>query len=62
MEKKWTSCSTRRRLTVDPDFLDKEIEFQDKSIAHELLHFRYPNQGKMFKQMLNLFLEEGISV
>ena len=61
MKKKWASCSTKGRLTFDPDILDKEIDFQDKSIVHELLHFRYPNHGRMFKQMIRLFLEEGIS-
>lgn len=60
MKRKWTSCSTRGRLTFDPDILDEEIEFPDKSIVHELLHFRYPNHGKIFEQMIDLLLEEGI--
>ena len=60
MKRKWASCSTRGRLTFDPDILEKGIDFQDKSIAHELLHFRYQNHGKMFKQMLNAYLKEGI--
>jgi predicted metal-dependent hydrolase len=60
MKRKWASCSTRGRLTFDPDLLDKNIEFQNKSIIHELLHFRYPNHGKMFKKMLYLYLREGV--
>ena len=60
MKKKWASCSTRGRLTFDPDILNKDIDFQNNSIVHELLHFRYPNHGRMFKQMINLFLKEGI--
>jgi len=60
MKKKWASCSTRGRLTFDPDILEKELEFQNKSIIHELLHFRYPNHGKMFKQMLITYLKDGI--
>lgn len=61
MKKKWASCSTRGRLTFDPDILDKEVEFQNKSIVHEILHFRYPNHGKMFKQMLSAYLKENIN-
>jgi len=60
MKRKWASCSTRGRLTFDPDILEKELEFQDKSIVHELLHFRYPNHGKMFKTMLSTYLKDGI--
>ncbi|MHA1420117.1 MAG: M48 metallopeptidase family protein [Candidatus Heimdallarchaeaceae archaeon] len=60
MKKKWVSCSTRGRLTFDPDILEKDLDFQDKSIVHELLHFRYPNHGKMFKQILSTYLNEGI--
>ena len=60
MKKKWASCSTRGRLTFDPDINAEGIEFQDKSIVHELLHFRYPNHGKLFKQMLSMYLKEGI--
>lgn len=60
MKRKWASCSTRGRLTFDPDILNESLEFQDKSIVHELLHFRYPNHGKMFKQMLQSYLQEGL--
>ncbi|MHA1592466.1 MAG: YgjP-like metallopeptidase domain-containing protein [Candidatus Heimdallarchaeaceae archaeon] len=48
-------------MNFDPDILDKELDFQDKSIVHELLHFRYSNHGKMFKKMLNFYLEEGLN-
>ena len=61
MKKKWASCSTRGRLTFDPDLLEKDLEFQDKSIVNEILHFRYPNHGKMFKQMLSAYLKEHIA-
>ena len=60
MKKKWASSSTRGRLTFDPDILNEPLEFQNKSIIHELLHFRYPNHGKMFRQMLITYLKEGI--
>ena len=61
MKKKWASCSTKGRLTFDPDILNKDLEFQNKSIVHELLHFRYHNHGKMFKQMLDLYLKQGLN-
>jgi len=57
MTRKWSSCSTRGRLTFDPDILDKDIGFQNEAIVHELLHLRYPNHGKMFKQMLKHYLD-----
>ncbi len=60
MKTKWASCSTRGRLTFDPDILTRNLDFQDKSIVHELLHFRYHNHGKMFKQILSTYLSEGI--
>ncbi len=60
MKRKWASCSTRGRLTFDPDILEKELEFQDNSVIHELLHLRYPDHGRMFKQMLEMYLKEGI--
>ncbi len=60
MKRKWASCSSRGRLTFDPDILEKDREFQDESVIHELLHLRYPNHGRMFKQMLEMYLKEGI--
>ncbi|MHA1223499.1 MAG: YgjP-like metallopeptidase domain-containing protein, partial [Candidatus Heimdallarchaeaceae archaeon] len=52
--------SSRGRLTFDPSILEKERDFQDRFIVHELLHIRYPNHGKMFKQMLETYLRNGI--
>ena len=58
MSRKWSSCSSRGRLTFDPDILDKDINFQNEVIVHELLHLRYPNHGKLFKQMLYHYLNK----
>ncbi|MBN1328586.1 MAG: M48 family metallopeptidase [Candidatus Heimdallarchaeota archaeon] len=58
MIRKWSSCSSRGRLTFDPNILDKNIDFQDEVIVHELLHLRYPNHGKMFKQMLAFYIKK----
>ncbi|MHA1353396.1 MAG: M48 metallopeptidase family protein [Candidatus Heimdallarchaeaceae archaeon] len=61
MKRKWGSYSSRGRLTFDPDILKKDKNFQDASIVHELLHFRYPNHGKMFKKMQKLYLKDGLN-
>ncbi|MHA1640776.1 MAG: M48 metallopeptidase family protein [Candidatus Heimdallarchaeota archaeon] len=57
MSRKWSSYSIRGRLTFDPEILNKDRAFQDEVIVHELLHIRYPNHGKMFKQMLEYYLK-----
>jgi len=58
MIRKWSSCSSRGRLTFDSNILEKDYGFQDEVIVHELLHLRYPNHGKMFKQMLDHYLKD----
>ncbi len=52
MTRKWGSCSTTGTLTLALDLADREAEFQDFVIAHELLHLRVPNHGKLFKALM----------
>lgn len=52
MNRKWASCSTRGRVTFSTDLLDRPASFRKKVIAHELLHMRYRNHGKLFKLVL----------
>ncbi len=53
MTRKWGSCSTAGTITLARD-LDGQVEgFQDFVIAHELLHLRVPNHGKLFKALMN---------
>ena len=59
MKRKWASCSRRGRLTFDPDLLHKEASFQDEAIVHELLHLRYSNHNRLFKQMLSIYLKKN---
>ena len=40
MSRKWGSCSTSGTLTLAYDLAEREAEFQDFVIAHELLHLR----------------------
>jgi len=53
MTRKWGSCSTAGTITLAADLNDQEIEFQDFVIAHELLHLRVPNHGRLFKALMS---------
>ena len=50
MTRKWGSCSTRGIVTLAADLADQQTGFQDFVIAHELLHLRVPNHGRLFKR------------
>jgi predicted metal-dependent hydrolase len=56
MTTKWASCSTGGRLTFDSSVLELREELQDYVIAHELLHFRAPNHGKLWKSLMRAYL------
>lgn len=52
MTRKWGSCSTSGTVTLAADLADQPPSFQDFVIAHELLHLRMPNHGRLFKALL----------
>ncbi len=52
MTRKWGSCSTAGFITLAADLSEQEAGFQDFVIAHELLHLRVPNHGKLFKALM----------
>ena len=54
MTRKWGSCSTTGIVTLAVDLADQEQGFQDFVIAHELLHLRVPNHGKLFKALMTV--------
>lgn len=56
MTRKWGSCSSRGRLTFSRDLLQQPADFQDFVIAHELLHLRIRNHGKLFRSTLRAHL------
>lgn len=58
MKNKIASCSSKGRLTFDPDILDLPVERRKEIIVHELLHLRYPNHGKMFHLMLKFYTKD----
>jgi hypothetical protein len=62
MKTKWASCSSSGRLTFDKKLLDEPEEVRLKVIIHELLHLKYPNHGKMFKLLLDYYLQKSIRV
>lgn len=53
MTRKWGSCSTAGTITLATDLSCQQVGFQDFVIAHELLHLRVPNHGKLFKALMN---------
>lgn len=52
MTRKWASCSSHGRVTFASDLLTQSTGFQDYVIAHELLHLRIRNHGKLFNATL----------
>jgi predicted metal-dependent hydrolase len=58
MSRKWGSCSTNGIITLAEDLADQEPGFQDFVIAHELLHLRVPNHGKIFKVLMSVHVPD----
>jgi len=56
MKRKLASCSTRGRLTFDTCLLEEAEAKRLDAVLHELLHLRYPNDGKMFKALLRAYM------
>ena len=54
MTRKWGSCSTAGTITLSTDLGNQDIGFQNFVIAHELLHLRVPNHGKLFKALMTV--------
>jgi predicted metal-dependent hydrolase len=53
MRRKWGSCSSHGVVTLAKDLSEQESVFQDFVIAHELLHLRVPNHGRLFKALMS---------
>ena len=56
MTRKWGSCSSRGTITLASDLADKDRRFQDFVVAHELLHLRVPNHGRLFKALMTAYV------
>ena len=58
MKNKWASLSPNGFLSFNSALLDEKTEFIDHVIVHELVHFRVPNHGKLFKSLLSAYLSK----
>ena len=58
MKRKWASCSAKGRLTFSTDLLQQPAQFRAEVIAHEVLHLKVPNHGKLFRSLLRAYLAE----
>ncbi len=58
MKRKVASCSSKGRITFDKSILNMQKKERDEIIVHELLHLRYPSHGKMFKTVLNSYINK----
>lgn len=56
MKKKWASCSINGNLTFDSALLDMRKDIGDYVIVHELLHFKVPNHGGVWKSLMRAHL------
>jgi predicted metal-dependent hydrolase len=56
MTRKWGSCSTLGTVTLAADLVRCKEEFQDFVVAHELLHLRVPNHGRLFKSLMTVHI------
>lgn len=58
MTRKWGSCSGTGTITLAADLGKRSEEFQDFVVAHELLHLRVQNHGKLFQALMTAHLPE----
>lgn len=58
MTRKWGSCSMSGTVTLAMDLDDKSEAFQDFVIAHELLHLKVPNHGRLFKALMTTHIPD----
>jgi len=56
MKNKWASCSTKGNLNFNDELLQLEEQIGNYVIVHELLHFRYPNHGRVWKSLMTVYL------
>jgi predicted metal-dependent hydrolase len=56
MTRKWGSCSTSGVISLAEDLVHQEACFQDFVIAHELLHLKVPNHGRVFKALMTAYV------
>lgn len=58
MQRKWGSCLTRGRVTLNSDLLTAPAELRREVIVEELLHLKVPNHGKLFRSLKRAYLSQ----
>lgn len=58
MKNKWASCSTNGHLNFNDELLNMERKLGEYVIVHELMHFRTPNHGALWKSYMNTYMPE----
>lgn len=56
MSNKWASCSTNGHLNFNDDLLKIDKKLGEYVIVHELVHFRVPNHGKLWKSYMKAYM------
>lgn len=56
MKNKWASCSSKDNFNFNDELIGLSKRIGDYVIVHELLHFRVPNHGKLWKSLMTLYL------
>ena len=56
MSRKWASCSTDGNLNFNDELINMDKKLGRYVIVHELLHFHYPNHGKLWKSLMRAYL------
>ncbi len=56
MRRKWGSCSTEGRVTLNQELLRASADLRREVIVEELLHLRVPNHGKLFRAFKRVYL------
>jgi predicted metal-dependent hydrolase len=57
MKSKMGSCSPNKIITFNKSLLKVGPSLRREAITHELLHIRYKNHGKMFREVLKAYVE-----
>ena len=58
MKNKWASCSTNGHLNFNDELLNIERKLGEYVIVHELMHFRTPNHGSLWKSFMNAYMPD----
>ncbi len=59
MKRKWGSCSSAGRLTLNADLYRQPAEKRAEVIVHELLHLKYPRHATLFRSLLRAYLAQA---